>query len=226
MSEWTNPCGGKRWRTLSDGRIEVEGEGVPSYPPGSPQYAYMTCCWQRWGGLIRGAAAKYGVPVSWIVAIMSQETGLWCPKGGLTQEAIVSGDGGYGLMQIQNSTAPSCGGTPRDMLEPARNIDCGAQVLQRQMKRYGRDLPAVAAAYNAGSVRCNVGRNVWSLHSTGDYPGNVLRYSNAAIEAGFGGTSWRFYVGLGLVALGGATAYGIWSGKLRPPQTLARFFRA
>ena len=110
---FTNRCGGTRWDMLPDGLIEVEGEGVPAFEPGSARFEQMVATWENWRGLILDAAADNGLPPQWILAIMCQETGPWS-NDPARQASIVAPDGGVGLMQI---TDPSLG-DPHAMLDP------------------------------------------------------------------------------------------------------------
>lgn len=48
-----NKCGGARFRTHPDFRVEVEGRGVETFAPGSPNYKLLAQTWKNWGHLIR-----------------------------------------------------------------------------------------------------------------------------------------------------------------------------
>lgn len=177
MADWvTNSCGGTRWRTLPNGLIEVEGEGTPAYAPTSAEFANLQRTWTNWQGLFRSASRQYGVPVSWVVAIATNETGPWS-KDPAGQASIISFDQGVGIMQITKYP----GTTVEQMLVPAQNIATGASILRKHSDRYGGELPYVAAAYNAGGVYCSPGNNEWNFRTTGNYPRRAVQYNNAAL---------------------------------------------
>jgi hypothetical protein len=100
----------------------------------------------RWG-------SHYGVAVApeLVGAIMLQENPQLDPAR-VTAEP--GGRQSFGLMQVLGSTAVDLGyPDPRALLEPAVGIDAGTQYLAKQLARYGGDVDAAVAAYNAGSVR-------------------------------------------------------------------------
>jgi len=177
MADWVNRCGGKRWRTLPNGLIEVEGEGTPAYQPGSAQFANLTRMWNNWGALFRSAAARYGIPVSWVLGIATTETGAWS-NDPARQATIISYADAVGIMQViprfQSMTAAQ-------LQDPSTNVATGARILSQHAKTFGAELPYMAAAYNAGSVYCDVGRNEWNFRADANYPRQALQYNNAAL---------------------------------------------
>lgn len=96
--------------------------------------------------LVRRAAARYGVDVDLIHAVIRAESDY--------DPHCLSSAGAIGLMQLMPATARSLGLT--DAWDPAQNIDGGTKYLRQQLERFG-DLRLALAAYNAG-------------------PGAVLRY--------------------------------------------------
>jgi soluble lytic murein transglycosylase-like protein len=175
----TNSCGGLRWDMLPDGTVAVDGQGVPVFDQGSLRYRQMEQTWANWGSLILDAASAHGVPPAWILAIATEETGLW--SGNPDEQASkVSGAGARGVMQIMPATARGFGADPDQMYDPAANIDVGAALLAKLAKLRGGQLPEMAAAYNSGSV-CAPGRNRWNLAMADDYAGNVIRWNNSAV---------------------------------------------
>ena len=177
MADWVNnQCGGTRWRTLPNGLIEVEGEGTPVYTPESAEFRNLAQTWRNWEGLFRSAASHYRVPVSWVVAIATTESGN-LSKDPERQSSVVSFDQGVGIMQITKYP----GTTVEQMLVPANNIATGAMILRKHADRYAAELPYVAAAYNAGGVYCSPGNNEWNFRATGNYPRRALQYNNAAL---------------------------------------------
>jgi hypothetical protein len=162
---WTNPCGGLRWRTLSDGAIEVERLGVVMPPPGEGKYSYRTYVknsWRNFEPEIRRAAKKHGVPLTWILAITATETGI----NSSTRRKQSGVDKGircpsvccYGPMAVMVCPYPNhktFGGYARaeDMLDPWRAIDTGTAIMKHWMKK-GYELPSISARYNSGGHCC------------------------------------------------------------------------
>jgi soluble lytic murein transglycosylase-like protein len=211
---WTNPCGGKRWRLLPSGLIEVEGEGTPVYEPGRAQYGYLERTWGNWGPLFEAAAAAHGVPASWPLAFATIETGLWSSDPA-RQASIVSPAGAQGVMQLMPATARIYGIDPSERADPALNIDAGTALIADLVAKYG-DPVAATAPYNSGGLCTSrgypngcVGRNEWNLCADHNYPRAVIQWNNAAIEyLGVGKTSALRSIGWAM-ALGGAALLGL-----------------
>jgi len=95
---------------------------------------------------IREASARFNMPVTWINAVMHQES------GGRTR--VVSPAGAMGLMQLMPATwtylrnAYKLGNDPYD---PHDNIIAGTAYLREMYDQYGS--PGFLAAYNAGPGR-------------------------------------------------------------------------
>jgi len=164
----------------ADGTISVEGLGTPFFAPGSARFVQMQQVWDNWSGLILGAASAHGVPPTWILAVICQETGLW--SGNPQEQATkVAPDGGLGLMQIMPATARAFGSSPEAMLDPQANIDVGVALLAKLSEAHGGELPEIVANYNAGGVRCGSATNPWNMVMSGDYAGDVVRWVNSAV---------------------------------------------
>jgi soluble lytic murein transglycosylase-like protein len=161
---------------LPDGLVLVEGEGTPSFDPGTARFEQLRQTWVNWAPLILDGASANGIPPQWILAIMCQETGPWSDDPH-RQATIVSFDGGVGLMQITDKSL----GNPQDMLDPQTNVAVGSAFLGRLAREHDGQLPEIAASYNAGSVRCGSTSNPWGMVMTGDYVGNVIRWNNTAV---------------------------------------------
>lgn len=212
-------CGaGPRVRWLADGKIEVEGLGVPteSLPKAVPQ----------WGGLIAQAAAKYSVPAQLIAGVMATESS--------GKQKALSYANAAGLMQLLPSTATGLAKRPVSanelMNDPALNVDLGVKYMRELWDKYKGNPIKIAAAYNAGSAICGApkkcpdGPNQWNIVAdcdgpsgvggkAVDYPMRMFKYSNAALGAGVGvasagtssskGSSW-LPVAAGLALVVGA----------------------
>jgi len=178
-----NPCGGRRWRTLPDGRIEVEGVGVPSATPGSDRYRLVGQTWNNWKHEFRQAGREYGIPPAMLAAIAYVETGAWSDDPAL-QARIESADGFHsiGIMQPIPSTTTMLGFQLNDRYDPLNNIRMGAKLARMNADKYGLDFPLLAASHNAGSVKCRPGENQWNVHTYGDYIQTAVPAHNALIE--------------------------------------------
>ncbi len=92
------------------------------------------------------AARRFGVPASWISAVMAMESG--------GDVMALSPQGAMGLMQIMPDTWAGLRarhGLSADPYEPRDNILAGAAYLREMHDRYGS--PGFLAAYNAGPAR-------------------------------------------------------------------------
>lgn len=95
---------------------------------------------------IAEAAQRFGIPVSWINAVMGAESA--------GDARAVSRKGAMGLMQIMPDTWSELRtryGLGRDPFDPRDNILAGAAYLREMHDRYGS--PGFLVAYNAGPQR-------------------------------------------------------------------------
>jgi hypothetical protein len=104
---------------------------------------------KRWDPLILEASKRFGVPQSWLHAVMQAES------GGRTMldetHKIVSSAGAMGLMQLMPSTYEDMRadyGLGRDPFDPHDNIFASAAYLRFLRGKYG--YPTMFAAYNDG----------------------------------------------------------------------------
>lgn len=87
-------------------------------------------------------AKEMGIEPRLAVAIAYQESGLRMPEK-------PGGAGEIGIMQVRPTTAKMIGFDPKELEDPARNIEIGLTYLKQGLERY-RDPVLAAAGYNAG----------------------------------------------------------------------------
>lgn len=201
--------------TLPSEEIEIEQEGVVGYQPGTPQFQMLEQTWQNWKDLFRPAAKTHDVPVSWLVAIATVETGLWSDNP-VKQSKMVSYANAIGIMQVIPSTASMLGYSAAEMYEPAKNIDAAAKLVAQLRTKY-KELPSISAVYNSGRL-CSPGRNEWNLLADGNYPRKAILGNNAAIEHLDLGMSMAKMIGIGLIGAGFVAAGAIALGFVKPPR--------
>ena len=122
-----------------------------SYSPQSSSYPEPGPRDDPWGPYINEASARFGVPASWVRAVMHQESG---GHEYLDGQPITSSAGAIGLMQLMPDTYAdlqaqyNLGGDPYD---PHDNILAGTAYIRQMYNKYGS--PGFLAAYNAGPAR-------------------------------------------------------------------------
>lgn len=168
-TEWfSGKCGGPRVRGLDDGSYEIEGFGRPVDAINDKVKEYQP--------LISQWAVVYGVPQAVIAGVMMRES--------MGNRAIVSADGGIGLMQLTSAVAR--GGHSKDELinDVSLNIEMGTKLLSTLWQQYQCNIIHVLTSYNAGSPRCAPGKNPWNLVNTNNYVGGVIALINGAVDTG------------------------------------------
>jgi TP901 family phage tail tape measure protein len=88
---------------------------------------------------ISAASAKTGLPPALIAAVMKQESGF--------RKSVVSGDGGYGLMQLTSPGLKAQAGA--GLLDPFTNALVGSQYLRDLINQLG-SVKLGLSAYNSG----------------------------------------------------------------------------
>lgn len=212
--EWVaNKCGGKSFRTLPDGKVEIDGVGIPTYSKTSQPYKYLKQTWDNWSWLIRWHAFRAGIRPSELLAIATQETGLW--SGDKHKQATVSSSAGAtGVMQIMPCEIFKhgkyrdlvCG---KDRSSPSTSFHIGSVLLGSHLRSF-KGLPAAASAYNSGDVRCYeptanaaVVPNQFNWLNEHDYATKATTYNNTAIEMGVNRAAvLPWILGVGVISFG------------------------
>jgi hypothetical protein len=138
----------------------------------------------RWSPYIAEASARFGVPQSWIRAVIRRESG-----GRTVMEddlPITSFAGAQGLMQLMPDTyreARKAFGLGRDAYNAHDNVMAGAAYLSWLHRRYG--FPGMFAAYNDGP-----GNYEQYLHGARALPQETVAYL-ADVTAHLKGTRGR-----------------------------------
>lgn len=105
----------------------------------------------RWQKLVEAASTRFGVPASWIRAVMARESAGHTTLHGVP---IVSSAGAMGLMQLMPGTWSEMRaryGFGNDPFDPHDNIFAGTAYLREMFDRFG--YPDLFAAYQAGPGR-------------------------------------------------------------------------
>lgn len=182
-----------RWRQLDDGRIEIEGRGVPEmdvWPLGVNQ----------WLPQIMTVSAATGVPAHQIAAIMAIETAGKNVCVTITGSACTGPscncvqNEGAGLMATLPSTASLTlgrGVTSQELLaRPEVAIEAGAKFFAKLLQRYNGDFVAAAVGYNAGSIKCGRG-STWVPAGSGwpkvPCPGSGWGVVTGCVYSGYAG---------------------------------------
>jgi hypothetical protein len=126
----------------------------------------------RWEPLIAEASERFGIPESWILAVMRAES---AGRTTLDDRPITSSAGAMGLMQVMPETYEKMRqtlGLGADPYDPHDNIIAGTAFLRAMYYRFG--YPGFFAAYNAGPERYEA----WLGHGT-PLPAETLGYLRA-----------------------------------------------
>lgn len=178
-----SPCSGVGWATLSNGMIEIEGQGTPMVHPGDARFTNLERTWRNFGPELENAASTFGLPVSWLLAFATQETGHLSGNRE-AQRTAVSPANARGFLQILPGPGGPYPSIPAETyFNPTACALLSAEFIAKKLvPRYGMNLPLLGAAYNAGSVRCADDRNVFGLFAEHDYPRALVLYNNAAVQ--------------------------------------------
>jgi Transglycosylase SLT domain len=189
LSEWHGYEDSVRWRVVPGG-VEIEGTGIER-TSGLP--ATVTRVWEAYGDAINRTARARRVPCELIVATICTESGGKADavrlEPGYKSDEETPHKVSPGLMQTLIATAGEALQMSVDrnwLLDPAHSIEAGTAYIARQSKVTGLDPPFVAAAYNAGALKCQKGsQNRWKLRQypvgTGTHCDRFVRFFNDAV---------------------------------------------
>lgn len=113
--------------------------------------AAQTAPADRWTAFVREASVRFGLPESWIRAVIRAESGGRAEADG---RPVTSPAGAMGLMQVMPATWSEMSRQYRlgpDPYDPHDNIIAGTAYLRAMYDRFG--YPGLFAAYNAGPAR-------------------------------------------------------------------------
>jgi hypothetical protein len=157
-----------------DGRLP----GLPDAP--APRFARLTpraAAPRELGAphlqhMVTTASRRYGLDPRLVGALVHVESTY--------QPQARSPKGALGLMQIMPATGQRYGvDAPRDLLDPATNIDVGTRYLHDLHRMFDGNVELVLAAYNAGegAVKRH-GNRIPPYRETQDYVRKILRLYN------------------------------------------------
>ncbi|RWF10885.1 MAG: lytic transglycosylase domain-containing protein, partial [Mesorhizobium sp.] len=132
---------------------------------------------ERWQPFVSEASRRFGIPQSWIYAVIDAESN---GETMLDGRPITSDAGAMGLMQIMPGTWQEMRvehGLGADPHDPRDNILAGTAYLSAMYDRFG--FPGLFAAYNAGP-----GRYEEHLNKGRPLPKETVAYMKALEEAG------------------------------------------
>lgn len=169
----------RTFRTLADGRVEVDG-GLPGVAAGELA-VFRSRMLGTHRARIDANAARTGLPAAWIAGHIWQES-----RG---EPGIIAPDGGVGLMMLTHSGIKA-GHSDQELTDPDLNVRIGSDVLA-QIRKSNPELPAVASCYNAGAGAGGKPHpstvSPWGYRETTGHIDGVIRGANTWItEAGAG----------------------------------------
>jgi hypothetical protein len=178
-----------RWKLCPAG-VEIDGTGLER-TRGAPRTA--TRVWEAYSDAINRTARARRVPCALIIATICTESGGRADavreEPGFVSDEKTPDKVSPGLMQTLISTAREAMQATVDrkwLFVPANSIEAGTAYIAKQAKLTGLDPPLVAAAYNAGRLAYNGGKeNRWKLRQypigTGAHCDRFVQFFNDAV---------------------------------------------
>jgi Transglycosylase SLT domain len=124
------------------------------------------------GPEIAAAATRHHLDPRLLAAVAAQETGG--PGADSGRNVVGDGGHGHGVFQIDDrwhafARSPAA-------MDPGRNADYAAGLLETNLGRYGGDVRAALSAYNAGSPHATGTTTDWGDGRPVGYADSVLRH--------------------------------------------------
>lgn len=204
------------------GIVSVGGH-VPTFGTSSEPERKLIAAWDRFGAAVSRASRRTGVPAPWLMGVMLQESGgnpRACSPCSICRAELCEQAAGlsccaFGLMQFIGPVARQYGTSPDELVRrPELAIEVSADLLSDLISRHGFDLPKIATSYNAGSPRCSKPGTTFGWVTNGDYPMQVVRYSNTAFELGMTKAA-SVMPAVMLAALGVGIGWAIYTDRIR-----------
>jgi hypothetical protein len=124
------------------------------------------------GPEIAAAATRHHLEPRLLAAVAAQETG----GPGADSGRNVVGDGGHGRGVFQIDDRWHAFARDPAAMDPARNADYAAGLLESNLHRYGGDVRAALSAYNAGSPSATGTPTDWGDGKPVGYADSVFRH--------------------------------------------------
>jgi hypothetical protein len=126
----------------------------------------------RYGPQIEAAASAHHLDPRLLAAVAAQETGG--PGQNSGNNIVGDGGHGHGVFQIDDRSWPFA--STQAAMDPAKNADVAAGILEDNLQRYGGDVHAALSAYNTGSPDATGTVTTWPDGETLGYADSVLRH--------------------------------------------------
>jgi hypothetical protein len=124
------------------------------------------------GPEIAAAATRHHLDPRLLAAVAAQETG----GPGSDSGRNVVGDGGHGRGVFQIDDRWHAFARSGAAMDPARNADYAAGLLESNLRRFGGDVRSALSAYNAGSPTATGTRTDWGDGKPVGYADSVFRH--------------------------------------------------
>ena len=134
------------------------------------------------GAQIEAAATRHHLEPRLLAAVAAQETGG--PGSDSGRNIVGDGGHGHGVFQIDDRWHAFARGP--SAMDPGRNADYAAGMLEANLRRYGGDVRSALSAYNSGSPTAAGTRTDWGDGKALSYADSVFRHYDrlGGVQAG------------------------------------------